>query len=77
MEEVIYKRQVTKDSESLRVIDEAQIQRHFHENDLKELYTLKYEPYAPGSSQPLAPPKDRLLAGKATFLPYIIYYLSF
>ena len=69
MEEVIYKRQVTKDSESLRVIEEAQIQRHFLYKDLKELYTLKYEPYVPRSSQPLAPPKDKLLADMVNAYP--------
>lgn len=46
----------------MRVIDEAQIQRHYHDRDLKELYTLSAVPYTETDAPLVAPPKDRLLA---------------
>ncbi|CAF0977752.1 unnamed protein product [Rotaria magnacalcarata] len=43
MEEKIYQRQVVKQSLSQRVIDDHQLDRHFTENDIKELYKFTPE----------------------------------
>lgn len=60
MEEKIYERQVTKLATSKRVVDEHQIDRHYTQNDLYELYKTNLEP---GEERPPpALPKDRLLA---------------
>ena len=53
MEEKIYDRQVTKQSLSLRVVDEKQIGRHFTQSDLAELFS--YSP-APLPDQSAAKP---------------------
>lgn len=41
MEEKIYDRQVSKLSIAKRVIDEHQVNRHYKEEDLQELYSVK------------------------------------
>ncbi|XP_017760538.1 PREDICTED: transcriptional regulator ATRX homolog [Eufriesea mexicana] len=67
MEEKIYNRQVTKLSLSCRVVDEQQIERHYSNHDLSELYT--FEPNINNGEKPtLNLPKDRLLA--EIFLKY-------
>lgn len=60
MEEKIYERQVMKQSISKRVIDEQQIDRHYNQNDLQELYRYDLEP----DEERILPllPKDRLFA---------------
>lgn len=60
MEEKIYERQVTKQAISKRVIDEQQIDRHYNQNDLQELYRFDLEP----DDERILPilPKDRLFA---------------
>jgi hypothetical protein len=45
MEEKIYQRQVVKQSLSQRVIDDHQLDRHFTENDIKELYKFTPEQF--------------------------------
>lgn len=60
MEEKIYERQVTKQAISKRVIDEQQIDRHYAESDLAELYTFCPVPEGPREVPKL--PKDRLFA---------------
>ena len=51
MEEKIYDRQVTKQSLSLRVVDEKQIGRHYRAQDLAELFL-----YSPAPSPETHPP---------------------
>ncbi|XP_011702386.1 PREDICTED: transcriptional regulator ATRX [Wasmannia auropunctata] len=60
MEEKIYNRQVTKLSLSCRVVDEQQIERHYSNHNLNELYM--FEGYNDEERPTLNLPKDRLLA---------------
>lgn len=61
MEEKIYERQVTKLAISKRVIDEHQIDRHYKENDLNELYNIENIDPEVERPQPKLP-KDRMFA---------------
>lgn len=71
MEEKIYERQVTKLAISKRVIDEHQIDRHYKENDLNELYKTDLEPEAE-RPQPILP-KDRMFAKQLRTFDQIIF----
>ena len=65
MEEKIYNRQVTKESLSLRVVDENQIDRHFGRDELDDLYQFEpsiFDSENPNSNPISAVPKDELLA---------------
>ncbi|KAK4470498.1 hypothetical protein MN116_006046 [Schistosoma mekongi] len=75
IEEKIYDRQVTKQSLSLRVIDELQIGRHFSDADLQELFTFEPDIWNPeGNDKRPTPilPKDRLLADMLTEYAHLI-----
>lgn len=71
MEEKIYERQVTKEAISKRVIDEQQIDRHYRQEDIMELYATDLEPEKP-TETPLLP-KDRLFADILTQLPNLVF----
>ena len=61
MEEKIYQRQVAKQSLSQRVIDEHQLDRHFTNKELSELYTFEPDIYDENSHEIPALPEDDLL----------------
>lgn len=71
MEQKIYERQVTKLAIAKRVIDEHQIDRHYKENDLMELYQINLEPEEE-RQQPILP-KDRLFAEQLKRFEKIIF----
>lgn len=72
MEEAIYKRQVTKEAVAMRVVDEAQIQRHFNQHDLEVLYNFDPAPEpaeaAVGDPPRLQPPRVKL--------PRVLYHIN-
>lgn len=71
MEMKIYERQVTKQAISKRVIDEQQIDRHYNQNDLQELYKCEY---VPEQERPIPlVPKDVLLGEMLQKYDKIIY----
>ena len=59
MEEKIYDRQVTKQSLSLRVVDEKQAGRHFTASDLAELFTYSPAPPPPEPGCPTTTTPER------------------
>ncbi|KAG4079249.1 hypothetical protein HA402_006972 [Bradysia odoriphaga] len=71
MEEKIYERQVTKLAIAKRVIDEHQIDRHYKEHDLMELYKTDLVPDEPRKQPPL--PKDRMFALQLQKFDKVIY----
>lgn len=71
MEMKIYERQVTKQAISKRVIDEQQIDRHYNQNDLQELYKSEFVPI---EERPIPlVPKDVLLGEMLQKYDKIIY----
>lgn len=66
---------MTKQSLALRVIDEQQIDRHFKEEDLRELYTFDPDVWDAETAEkrpPPALPKDRLLADLLSDHPNLV-----
>uniref|UniRef100_A0AAR5Q2L7 Transcriptional regulator ATRX homolog n=1 Tax=Dendroctonus ponderosae TaxID=77166 RepID=A0AAR5Q2L7_DENPD len=70
MEMKIYERQVTKQAISKRVIDEQQIDRHYSQNDIQELYKTDLDP----DERPIPlVPKDVLLGEMLQVHDNVIY----
>ena len=61
MEEKIYQRQIAKESLSQRVIDEKQMERHFTDRELREMYDFKPDIYDADNQQVPIMPSDDLL----------------
>lgn len=61
MEEKVYGRQITKLAVASRVVDEMQIERHFTDEEIRELYTFTPEKIPDNPETPQLP-KDPILA---------------
>jgi transcriptional regulator ATRX len=61
MEEKIYQRQIAKQSLSQRVIDSHQLERHFTDRELRELYAFEPDIYDPEKAEVPIMPCDDLL----------------
>ena len=61
MEEKIYQRQIAKQSLSQRVIDSHQLERHFTDRELRELYAFEPDIYDPENAEVPIMPSDDLL----------------
>ena len=61
MEEKIYQRQIAKHSLSQRVIDSHQLERHFTDRELRELYAFEPDIYDPETVEVPIMPSDDLL----------------
>lgn len=60
MEEEVYKKQITKLSTSKRVVDELQIDRHYHQQNISQYFNTKnIDPH--GERPELAMPQDAIL----------------
>ena len=63
MEEKIYDRQITKLAVAGRVVDEQQIERHFTEEEIRELYTFAPEKVTEGAETPQLPKVRKVIFG--------------
>lgn len=55
MEEKVYDRQITKLAVASRVVDEMQIERHFTDEQIRELYSFRPEPISENPETPQLP----------------------
>ena len=75
MEEKIYERQVTKQSLSQRVVDEHQVERHFTNADLSELYNFKPDKFDENKDYlPVLPKVSKLKAGIIMPIEFFFFF---